>query len=125
MSEVKLNLIDSHETLHGTIHGSVADACVAALSAEPETIAELSTALARYIKPLDEWGPFATFHSIVHSLDHSPAHSWLSNSANTRLDTEPWDAGIVVIDLAARIVACESTYSMPQPSGEVHFHDAP
>lgn len=123
MSEVKLNLIDSQETLHGTIHGSVADACVAALSAEPETIAELSAALARYIKPLDDWGPFATFRSSAHSSDQSPLHPWLSNSANPRLDTEPWDAGIVVIDLAARIVACESTYSMPEPSGEVQYHD--
>jgi hypothetical protein len=40
MSEVRLNLIDSLRILQGTIHGSVVDACVAALSAEPETIAE-------------------------------------------------------------------------------------
>ncbi|MDQ2936810.1 MAG: hypothetical protein M3R67_04810 [Acidobacteriota bacterium] len=115
MSEVKLNLIDSQETLHGTIHGSVADAAVAALSAEPETIAELQAALARYIKPLDDCTPFATFHSTDHSS--------VSCSADTLLDTKPWDAGIVVIDLAARIVAVESTYSLPQPEGEVHYHD--
>ncbi len=115
MSEVKLNLIDSQEILHGTIHGSVADACVAALSAEPETLAELTSALARYIKPLDDHSPFAAFHSSVHSS--------LSSSRDTPLDTEPWDAGIVVIDLAARIVASESTYSMPGGSGEVRYHD--
>jgi hypothetical protein len=51
MSEVRLNLIDSQRILQGTIHGSVVDACVAALSAEPETIAEPDAALARYIKP--------------------------------------------------------------------------
>src|SRR5882672_6676415 len=111
MSEVKLNLIDSQQVLHGKIHGSVADACVAALSAEPETIAELSAALARYIKPLDDHCAFATFHSSV------------SSAAKTPLDTRPWDAGIVVIDLVARIVASESTYSQPQPEGEVHYHD--
>jgi len=111
MSEVKLNLIDTQQVLHGTIHGSVADACVAALSAEPETIAELRSALTRYIKPLDDCSPFATFHSSASTCPNPP------------LDTEPWDAGIVVIDLAARIVASESTYSMPQPSGEVDYHD--
>jgi hypothetical protein len=111
MSEVKLNLIDTQQVLHGTIHGSVADACVAALSAEPETIAELTAALSRYIKPLDDRSPFASFHSSVNS------------SAQQSIDTKPWDAGIVVIDLAARIVACESTYSMPGPSGEVRYHD--
>ena len=115
MSEVKLNLIDSRQVLHGTIHGSVADACVAALSAEPETIAELSAALARYIKPLDDHGPFATFYS--------SGHSSVSSSAKTPLDTRHWDAGIVVIDLMARIVASESTYSQPQAEGEVHYHD--
>ena len=52
MSEVKLNLVDAERGLHGTIHGSVADRCVAALSAEPETIGELEAALNRYIKPL-------------------------------------------------------------------------
>ncbi len=46
MSEVKLNLIDASSTLVGTIHGSVADRCVAALSAEPETLSELASALA-------------------------------------------------------------------------------
>jgi hypothetical protein len=51
MSEVRLNLIDPLQILQGTIHGSVVDACVAALSAEPETIAELDAALARTIKP--------------------------------------------------------------------------
>lgn len=123
MSEVKLNLIDSHETLHGTIHGSVADACVAALSAEPETIAELASALARYNKPIDDHSPFVTFHSSVHSPVCSFLPSSPGGSPEPSIDSEPWDAGIVLIDLAARIVATESTYSMPQPSGQVRYHD--
>lgn len=104
MSEVKLNLVDAHTMLSGTIHGSVADSAVAALSAEPETIAELEAALARYIKP-DEIGPFASFRS------------------SSEIDLEPWDAGLVVIDLAARVVASESTYSQPGPEGHVYYHD--
>jgi hypothetical protein len=44
VSEIKLNLIDAQQVLCGTIHGSMGDACVAALSAEPESIAELEAA---------------------------------------------------------------------------------
>jgi hypothetical protein len=120
MSEVKLNLIDSQQVLHGTIHGSVADSCVAALSAEPETIGELSAALARYIKPVNDCQPFATFRSSTHSrLSTKPGISL----GSLALDTDKWDAGIVIIDLTARIVACESTYSQPSLEGEVHYHD--
>ncbi|MGI9065438.1 MAG: hypothetical protein ACR2HX_03415 [Pyrinomonadaceae bacterium] len=105
MSEVKLNLIDAQSILIGMIHGSVADSSVAALSAEPETIAELEAALGRYIRPQAEWSPFASFRS------------------GCEIDSEPWDAGLVIIDLAARIVATESTYSQPQLEGEVRYHD--
>ena len=105
MSEVKLNLIDSETILTGTIHGSVVDSCIAALSAEPETIRELVTALERYIKPNDDLSPFAGFHP------------------RTKIDERPYDAGIVIIDLAARVIAAESSYSNPQPEGEVDYHN--
>lgn len=105
MSEVKLNLTDAQYTISGTIHGSVADACVAALSAEPETIAELEAALARFHKPAGDFGPFAWFHK------------------HSAIDEEAWDAGIVIIDLAGRIVASRSTYSQPGKQGEVRYHD--
>ncbi len=105
MSEVKLNLTDRYRTIQGTIHGSVADAAVAALSAEPETIRELERALERYIKPAENRSPFASFHE------------------RRTIDEEPWDAGIVVIDLVARIVAAESTYSQPSHKGRVNYHN--
>jgi hypothetical protein len=109
MSEVRLNLIDSQQILQGTIHGSIANACIAALSAEPETIGELEAALARYIKPTgdadEQSGCFASFFGA------------------SEVGTEPWDAGVVVIDLPARIVAAESTYSHPEREGEVLYHD--
>jgi hypothetical protein len=105
MSEVKLNIIDAQNILTGTIHGSIADRCVAALSAEPETTAELEAALGRYIKPRDGERLFACLRF------------------SSEIDSEPWDAGLVIIDLAARIVAAESTYSEPGPEGEVQYHD--
>jgi hypothetical protein len=130
MSEVKLNLVDAERVLHGTIHGSIADACVAALSAEPETIAELEAALARYIKPRNADGCFTWFCSSKCPTKLSLANPGSSNdnsepvhSLRDVLDVEPWDAGIVVIDLTARMVACDSTYSQPGPEGELFYHD--
>src|SRR6266436_3702555 len=130
MSEVKLNLVDAKRVLHGTIHGSVADVCVAALSAEPETIEELEAALARYIKPRDTDGYFNWFSSIYCPTNSSPTNFGLSSDRSepirdfrAALDTEHWDAGIVIIDLAARIVASDSLYSQPGPEGEVFYHD--
>lgn len=83
MSEIKLNLLDSHTLLTATVHGSVGDALVAALSAEPETIDELETALKRFQK-----------------CDSIPASS-LRRQPRGPIDDRPWDAGIMVIDLAA------------------------
>lgn len=128
MSEVKLNLVDAERVLHGTIHGSIVDACVAALSAEPEIIAELEAALARYIKPRNADGNFSWFYATKcpTSCPTNPnSSSDKSEHADLRaaVDAEPWDAGVVVIDLAARIVAIESTYSQPGPEGEVFYHD--
>jgi hypothetical protein len=103
MSEIKLNLSDSVRTIHGTLHASIADALVAALSAEPETIEELEIALGRFIKPTSDASLLALF----------------SNGE----DSEPWDSGIGTIDLAARIVAWESTYSFPTADSEVAYHN--
>ena len=105
MSEIKLNLTDAQQTIYGTTHGSIGDACVAALSAEPETITELEIALERYLKLARYLSLFGSFRT------------------GSEIDIEPWDAGIIVIDLAARIVASESSYSHPAPRGHVRYHD--
>ena len=103
MSEVMLTIMDDHRAIHGETHGSIADRMVAALSGEPETIEELEAAVARFIKPTSEYNVFDFF--------------------NEGICEEPWDAGIVLIDLAARIVAAESTYSSLQKQGRVQYHD--
>ncbi len=104
MSEIKLNLVDSHSTYVGTIHGSIGDYCVAALSAEPETVAELESALTRFHKD-------------------PPSLNFPIFACRDEIDDEPYDAGILVIDLAARIVASDSTYSCPDGAGQVEYHD--
>ena len=48
MSEVRLNILDARRAINGTVHGGTASAIVASLSADPETIEELSAALVRY-----------------------------------------------------------------------------
>lgn len=103
MSEVTLAIKDAQRAIHGHAHGSVAESVIAALSAEPETIEELEAAVARFIKPTEDRGPFAAFRD-----------GWCE---------EPWDAGIVMIDLTARLVAAESTYLSPSPEGQVRYHD--
>jgi hypothetical protein len=103
MSELRLNVLDADRAICGTIHSSMAEAAVAALSAEPETIEELQDAMARFIKPLNDGRPFAAF------------------DAGTR--AEPWDAGIIFIDLAAHIVAAKSSCCMPEVEGRVQYHD--
>ncbi|HEY6805294.1 MAG TPA: hypothetical protein VI306_17085 [Pyrinomonadaceae bacterium] len=105
MSEVKFNLVDSQSILVGTVHGSIGDLCVAALAAEPETIAELEMALMRFApEPPNFKSPY--------SFSDYPA-----------IDDQPYDAGILIIDLAARVVVCNSTYSSPGPQGSVEIHD--
>lgn len=103
MSEVKLVLRDAERDLSGTIHGSMADRAVAALSADPVTIAELNVAMERFYKPSDNHAFFSCFGSGT--------------------DDEPYDAGLVVIDLAAKLVVAESTYSSPARRGWVNYHN--
>lgn len=124
MSEVKLNLIDGRQILCGTIHGSIGDACVAALSAEPETISELEAALRRYVGPeLSRNNPKSNDPKATENMVKGPAGFFASFHSVSEIDEEPWDAGVLIIDLAARLVAAESSYSQPQRRGEVLYHD--
>ncbi len=101
MSEVTLVLRDAERELSGTVHGSVADALVAALSADPVTLGELEVAVERF---------------------QADGRAWFGNLSPGVRD-EPYDAGLVVIDLAARLVVVDSTYSSPGKSGRVFYHD--
>lgn len=98
MSEISLTVRDAERALHTHLHASRTVYLVAALSADPETVGELEAALARYLP------------------DEAPGffRRWRPGP-----DAEPWDAGACVIDLAARLIAIESTYSAPGLSGDV------
>lgn len=103
MSEVRLVVRDADCDWSGTIHGSDADCGIAALSADPVTLQELEAAMARYAKP-------------------SRSGQFLSNLRRDSCD-EPHDAGLVVIDLEARLILVDSTYSSPGLTGHVAYHN--
>jgi hypothetical protein len=103
MSEIRINILDASRAVNGALHGFIADTVLAGLSAEPETIEELEDSMARFAKPADNKQHLAGFFNGVNK--------------------EPWDAGIVFVDLAARVFAAESSYSILMPEGEVRFHN--
>jgi hypothetical protein len=98
MSQIAMTVVDAERAMHGRPHGSFVDIAVAALSADPETLEELQAALARFTTP-ERGDDFA---------------GWQPGVCD-----EPYDAGICVIDLAARLVLIDSTYSTPGPRGYV------
>ncbi len=102
MSELAVTIRDANRSVYGQVHGSVVDKLVAALSADPETIEELQAAVLRFVPP-DESSPIAHFRRGE--------------------DDEPYDAGVCIIDLAARYVAYESSYSSLGASGTIHYID--
>lgn len=61
MSVIRINIIDQTQVISGDLHGSFGELLVASLTAEPETIAELETALVRFIKPESDWSVFRSF----------------------------------------------------------------
>jgi len=103
MSTIMLNLRDPCRAIHQPVRGSTAARIVAALSAEPDTIAALQAALARFVRPGGGAGFF---------------EDWVDG-----LCQEPWDAGTVVIDLSARLVAGESATFRPARRGRVEYDD--
>lgn len=105
MSELSLIVRDLDRSIQGRLHGSVVDCAIAALAAEPDTIEELDHAMRRFMGG-DHRSCFAQFQ---------PGD-----------DAQPWDAGIVVIDLAARLAVGKSTYSATMVEGSIRSlrHDA-
>lgn len=101
MSEVRLLVREAGRDWSGTIHGSCADRAIAALSADPVTLDELERATGRFAKVRGR-----------HFANLRPG-----------LNDEPYDAGLVVIDLEARLIVVDSTYSCPERRDWVEYHN--
>ena len=101
MSDIRINIITDTRTISGDIHGSFGDVMVASLTAEPETIEELETAIQRFIKRESDKSFF----------------SWFRRGENF----ESYDAGLLVVDLAARVIMADSTYSYYSTEGKIRI----
>lgn len=101
MSEIKLNIITADGAISGEVHGSLGDVLAASLCAEPETIEELETALQRFIERESDWSVFRRF--------------------SKHADFEPYDAGLLIIDLAAKVFMADSTYSYYSKEGTIRI----
>ena len=101
MSEIRINIIDGERTISGEMHGSFGDVLVAALTAEPETVEELEIATQRFIKRESDWSFFRSFRK----------------SENFSLH----DVGLLVIDLAAKVIVADSTYSYFSTTGKIRI----
>ncbi|MEO8573343.1 MAG: hypothetical protein ABI481_05185 [Pyrinomonadaceae bacterium] len=99
MSSVRFNISDKYQCISGDLHGSMTEALIASLTAEPETVPEFHAALRRYVTPESDWPTLHGF-KLYENL-------------------EPFDAGIVAIDLYSRTVGFDSTYSLPCAAGRV------
>jgi hypothetical protein len=94
-NEVMVTVIDAGRAMHDVMPVSMVDVLLAALTAEPETLEELETAIARYDKPVSSQG----------FLKH------LKEDVNDA----PWDAGVIIIDLAARLVVGATEPALYEP----------
>lgn len=99
MSEIRINILTKIENYSGTIHGSFGDYLIAALTAEPETIEEFEIAVQRFIIRDSDWSYFRTFRK----------------SENF----DPYDAGLLVIDLVGKVIMADTTYSYYSKEGSV------
>lgn len=114
MSLIRIFVSDQKSVVSGELHGSDGDRLVASLTAEPETVEELESAYKRFERERSDKNVFSWFHRSI-----------LTNPPEFRdaMDLEPFDAGIIVIDLAGRTVGYESTYSYPSKEGTVGVRD--
>jgi len=102
MSEVRLVVQDQQGAKWGDFHGSTVSRVVAALAAEPEAIDELAIALERF-----EYQGKRLLHRGLHC----------------GFRDDPWDSGIVLIDLPGRLLIAESSYDHFQHSSSVCYHN--
>ena len=103
MTEVMLNVIDAKGAIHAKTPTVIADCVVAAASVDPETIDELQLGMARFLRPGGEWGVLET---------------WATGRC-----LEPWDAGIGIVDLTARLIVFQANYDALLRAGSVQYHD--
>jgi hypothetical protein len=101
MNYVSLVVRDAECDWSGTVHGGDAECVIAALGADPMTLLELETACTRF-------------------EDHNS--TWrLSDQLTRSSSAEPYDAGLVAIDLVASMVVQYNIYSRVGRDGDMEY----
>ncbi|MGH9940675.1 MAG: hypothetical protein ACREAM_30895 [Blastocatellia bacterium] len=95
-NEVTVTIIDADRALHDVMPVGMADVALAALTTEPETLEELEAAIERYDKPIVNQG----------FLKH----------LNAGLSETSWDAGVIIIDLPARLIVAATEPALYEPA---------
>src|SRR6266404_4304364 len=104
MNDIMLTLRDDARAIHGAIDDLRLDYIVAALSADPETIAELQDALARFL-------PAAAERALL--------DGWESG-----IRAEPCESGLAIVDLAARLIVVQVPDYEIGPTGGIGLVDS-
>lgn len=99
MSQIRITIIDAKRAITGIVHGSYGHIITASLTAEPETVDELEIAVRRFVEPQSDW----------------PALYFLARGE----DFEPFDAGLLVVDLVSRTIVSANSYDHFGVSGQV------
>jgi hypothetical protein len=102
MSDIQVVVRDARRDYWGVVHAASAGRLVASLSAEPESFEELRTAFGRFEKAAER----------IFQLNFMEG-----------LEDRRHDAGLVIIDLAARLIAYQSSYDDLLSSSSVTYHD--
>src|SRR5262249_48915366 len=96
VNEVALTIIDADRALHDIMPTGMADVVLAALTAGPETLEEWEAAIGGYDKPIVKCG------FLIHM--------------NTGVSETPWDAGLLIIDLPARLIVAATEPALYEPA---------
>jgi len=106
-NELTVTITDSDRALNDRMPAGMANVVLAALTAEPETLEELEAAIGRYDRPI--------------------ARSGFLKYLSAGVSEEPWDAGLMIIDLPARMIvaATEPALYEPVADGFALYHPDP
>jgi hypothetical protein len=101
MSEIMLTIKDSQSAIHRPVHISLADGLVAALADDPENLEEFRIAAGLYFAPGASEKLFLSFYQGT--------------------GERPWDIGIMIVDLPARVIAFEAEGYVPRRQGSIRY----
>lgn len=101
MPKIKLIIRDANVDLSGIVSAVLADQVIAALSADPLSLPELNAALDRFTLESPSDGYFSDF--------------------DPRVDQDPLESDVVIIDLPARLVVINSTECSAGQSGAIRL----